>query len=590
MKKIIIIIAVFSGLTASFLRAQNMMVANPSGFNDYRSTFVNPAIVPFHRTHVAAGAKIFHLGFVEGQSSPFRQGFASLILPYGLGESIGLGLQGQYFSTPLYSQSNVSFLFAHKLGHTTALGLRFNLFSKSYDQSAFDLVDANDPVFANNTSLWTASVGVGATIFPIPNLALGVGIDHLNRANVSLTNDEVFQPLKGFAGATLHLNYLEVSVSAVYEEGEILPLTTIGTNLQDVGFMSFGYTERAFEAIGQLRVSGPLSINYSYEHTLFEGDRIGGGSHQFALIHDMDYHRGRLPEFTVPPALMLNFEPPVSIADREPNFHIFLTMDKLQIVDKKLTRVFDPSLTPDALRQLSVYDIGTLDSTQEEIHLPYKKDPVDLERVPALVTPNLTEQYREFMAEFAAGDTNGVKTNIVAPRESFLRAAGIREYINDKSDKRGDIAFLEPHYTSDRDSLLATQGLNAFNLKPTESLTTLSNKRTRFQIVPVSITETPSSWKVIVEDVDGNHIREFSGEGMPQAEIDWDWTDEGGQLLTPGVYTYHMDWQDQLGSSHLSDKRYVAVQRVRRNIKVEITKQPKSKGVDADEISIILKE
>jgi hypothetical protein len=589
MKNILSTLAVSLGLFAGALHAQNMMVANPSGFNDYKSTFVNPAIMPFHRTHVAAGAKVFHLGFVEGESSPFRQGFASMILPYGLGESTSLGLQGQYFGTPLYSQSNISFLFAHKLGRVSSLGLRFNLFSKAYDQAGFDLVDANDPVFANNTSLWSASVGVGATFFPFPNLALGVGVDHLNRANVSLTNDDVFQPLKGFAGTTLHLNYLEVSVSTIYEDGEFLPLTSIGTNLQDVGFMSFGYNERAFEAIGQLRVSGPLSVNYAYEHTLFAGDRIGGGSHQFTLIHDMDYHRGRLPEFVVPPALMLNFEPPGGMAGREPNFHLFLTSDKLQIVEKNLTRVFDPSLTPEALRQLSVYDIGTLDSTQEEIHLPYKKEPVDLKRVPALVEPNLTKQYRDFMTQFAAGDSNGVKTNIVAPREAFLRAAGMREFIENQSGT-SNISYLEPLYASSRDSLLATQGLDAFSLKSSESLTTLSDKRTRFQIVPVSITQTPQSWKVLVDDINGSHIREFSGSGMPDAEIDWDWTDANNTLLTPGIYTYYMEWQDDIGNSHHSDKRYIAVQRVRRNIKVEITKQPKSKGVDADEISIILKE
>jgi hypothetical protein len=100
----------------------------------------------------------------------------------------------------------------------------------------------------------------------------------------------------------------------------------------------------------------------------------------------------------------------------------------------------------------------------------------------------------------------------------------------------------------------------------------------------------PKKWTLVVEDANGRTVRKFEGDGMPPADIKWDWTDSSGKIVKMGMYSYYLDWYDVNNDLHTSDKRFLSVQKLHRHIKVEITNKPKSKGVNADEINIILKE
>lgn len=568
------------------LRAQNIVVGNPAEISDFKSAFVNPGIVSFQDAQLALGGKFFHLGFVEEQTSPFRQGFVSLALPSAFSQEVGFGIQAQYFNTPLYSQSNIAFTLSKRFNHIYSFGVKFNLFSRAFNRDNFDLVDPDDPVFRNGTSLWAGSFGAGVAMFPSPYVTLGIGIDHINRANISLNNDNVYQPFKGYLGAVFSFGLLQASVSTSYEEGRWLPRTSIGSRKQELGFIMLGYSENALQAEAQVRVSGPFSLNYSYEYTLFDNEGFGQGSHQFTLIHDFGRERN-LPKFEVPEQFLLEFHPPDRTLEEEARFYVYPSVEKLHIIEKKIHRTIDPELTSAQLAQLSAFDIGVLDTSRSEPYLPFERDSVDLGKVSASVDASLSADYENFITNVK---NRKLKTNIITSKETYLRAAGLRHHFGADSLSVHRLAFLEPVYQSVQDSILATRKLGTQPIKPQESVTRLSENSTTFQIVPVSVLGKPKDWQFVVEDANGRRIKAFQGSGSPPVELEWDWRDDAGKLVMPGVYNYYLEWRDHKNIDYRSDVKHIAVEKLIRNISIEISNKPKDTGVDADEINIILKK
>ncbi len=562
--------------------SQNLIIANPAEMSDFRSSFVNPAVLSFQDAHAAVGGKLFHLGFVEDQTSPFRHGYMSLVLPFGINDMMGLGIQAQYFNSPLYSQSNLAFALTRRVHGIFAFGLKLNVFNHAYNQDNFDLVDPGDPVFANGSSKWNASFGAGVAAMPYSFLTLGVGIDHINRANISLAGEDVFQPFKAYFGAVFTMGLLQASVSATHEADEWLPKISVGTFPAQHGQLRIGINENAFEAEVQLRITGPLSLNYSYDYTLFDNEGIGLGSHQLTLIHEFDRQRD-LPKIKMPEEFAAPFVAPDKGLLEQSRFAVHPTSNKLDIIDKRITRQIDPNIKLEALAQFTLYDLGILDSTRAEGIVPFETDTLDMDIVPAIVDANLSAPYLEFIRSL---NERGIRAQIVTPKESRLRAAGMKKYFGADST----LAFVEPVYFSPADSLLTNEKIEPQAIKTSESMTVLAPSSTTFMLMPVSLESYAQSWRLVIESESGEEIRHFSGNGMPPQEIEWNWRDDSGQLIIPGVYYYSLEWQDSRNKTHVTDKQPISAQKIIRNITIEITHQPKAIGDDVHEIDLILKK
>lgn len=575
----------------STLAAQNMVVANPAEMTDFRSSFVNPSALAFQTSHAALGGKLFHLGFSDGQTSPFRLGYVSLALPEGVGTNMGLGLQAQYFDSPLYLQSNISFVLSKRIKHIYSVGLRFNIFSRSYNRDNFDLVDPDDPVFRNGVTKWAGTFGAGVSMFPLPFLSLGIGIDHINRANISLNNDSVFQPLAFYGGANLNLGMFMASFSAQYEDGRWLPKTSFGTSIRKQGYAMLGYDQNSFQVEGQWRIGGPLSANYTYEFTIFDNEATGSmGSHALTLIHEFD-HQDDLPKFEMPDEFRADFQAPQKELKVKPKFYVYSIVEKLEIIDKKLRRVISSEVTPEQLQQVTRRELGLLDSTSKEQHIPYEEENIDLAKIPAMMDATISDGYRNFLKKMS-DDINekSVKAKVVTSKGSYLRAAGLRQHFRVEPSKAEGLEFLEPVYDSPLDSMQANSKLAGRMLQPYETMTTLSAPSTTFKISPISEMEQPRKWWLKVRNASDQEIKSFEGVGMPTDELRWDWRDRMGNLIVPGVYTYVLEWQDANNHVFMTQPKYISVQKLIRNITIEVTSKPKDTGVDADEIEIILKE
>ncbi len=569
---------------------QNLIIANPAEMTDFRAAFVNPSILAFQESHAALGGKVFHVGFTDGAANAFRTGYVSLVLPTGVSSETGLGLQAQYFNTPLYSQSNISFALSRRFRHIYSFGLRFNIFSRSYNQDKFDLVDSDDPVFRNGVTQWAGTFGAGVSIFPLPFLSLGIGVDHINRANISLGDDTTYQPLAGYAGFALTAGMVQISVSSSYEDGEWLPKTSIGTTVRRKGYAMIGYGQNAIQAEGQWRISGPLSLNYNYEHTLFDNESLGSGSHAVTLIHEFNRQR-ELPKFELPDEFKAEFNAPDKRMDKADQFYVYSLVDKLEIIEKKLTRVIAPDITPEQLSQLTLNELGIIDSSGTETASPYDGVPVDLGLMPATLDAPISEEYEKYINNVSLViNDKGTRARVIAPKESYLRAAGLRKFFTLDSLSAKNLAFLEPVYKSYSDSLHAAKTLGSRPLKNNETLVTLSAQSTVFQITPISNVLKPTSWRLVIQAGDGREVKSFAGTGMPFTELRWDWRDTLGNLVAPDVYTYQLEWQDENNLRNTTNKKYIAVRKLLRHVNIEVRHKPIGSGVDADEIDIILKK
>jgi len=578
-------------LSAQGIKAQNMVTANPADSRNFKSTFVNPAILAFQSQHFAMGAKIFHAGFIDdGPRAAFKHGYAGLSLPTGVSDKMGLALQAQYFSNPLHSQSNISFGLSRKLYHLLAVGLRFNIFSKGYNQEGFDLVDPDDPVFRSGVTKWAGTFGAGVSMFPLPFLSLGIGIDHINRANISLINDDVYEPMAVYVGASVDWSSFYASFSASYDYGQWTPKTTFGTVVRNKGFATIGYENNAFEAEAQWRVSGPFSLNYNYELGLFEGDGAGFGSHSLSIIHDFG-HRRILPEFEAPDDFRADFVTPKKMKIEEGQFYVYSVVDKMTITEKKLTRIIAPEISPQQLAQLTLREIGWLDPTRSDESIADAGDEsVDMAKIPAMLESTLSRDYENYLKQVAnAMNNNEVKARVLTPKSAYLRAAGLRRFFRVDSLKSDNVAFLEPVFDSVDDSLAFNEKLGQRQLKLYETLTKLSSNSTTFRVSPMEEISV-KFWCLIVRNAADREMKSFSGTGNPPAKIRWDWNDESENIVAPGVYGYTLEWNDYKDNRWTTPVKYISVRKLLRNVTIEVTHEQKDTGVDADEIEIILKE
>ena len=128
---------------------QNYFPADPANIYDWRSAMINPSISDFQNGAVDIGFKIIYLGFADNNASAFKASYVLLNVPRRLPYLLTGGFQLQLFSTPLYQETEVKFIFSRRIKRIYSVGLSFGLLGVSYNRDNFDLVDAGDPVFAN---------------------------------------------------------------------------------------------------------------------------------------------------------------------------------------------------------------------------------------------------------------------------------------------------------------------------------------------------------------------------------------------------------------------------------------------------------
>jgi flagellar hook assembly protein FlgD len=96
---------------------------------------------------------------------------------------------------------------------------------------------------------------------------------------------------------------------------------------------------------------------------------------------------------------------------------------------------------------------------------------------------------------------------------------------------------------------------------------------------------TDGVWALTVRDQSGEIVKTFDGSGRPPNNRSWEWTDDQGEPLDQGVYTYQFEWEGP-GGTYQSDEETIAVRKTVRNVEIEVTGSPEALDKPADALEL----
>jgi len=572
-------------------RAQNMIFANPSDIYNVQAGFTNPALISYQESQVTCGMKVFHLGFLEDNSLAFKSGFFSTSIPYLVRGKIGLSLNGQYFNSPMYTQSNFSFAVSQKYLSLFSIGLRGSLFTKSYNRSLFDLDDEADPVFADGTTKVGFSLGGGLFITPLPNLYLSFVIDHLNRPNIALSSKEKYrQPLELSGGIKYGFGNFSTSIYLRKVDQDVSPFFEIEPNISDNWQVRLAYGMQALHLEGYLNVIKGIALGYSYDYPVSSFHGASFGSHQFHFTYFIDKRPG-LPTQLDLGNLELPFNMPENDLWFESRFEVYSAVTSLEIIEKRIFRKIDSALEEGEIDYLVNFELGQLDSAANGAAQFFSTKSVGAYYPEVRRVGIFTEAYQTTLEKIDSLMQRNpeIKTEIITTKRSSHRAAGLQNYlIRNENIDQGQVDVVMPQYTSTYDSLYKNQQVTFSNLKPSESLTVVNHEATTFYIFPIYIENYDQEWKLLIYTSQDKVVKEFHGVGQIPPQINWDWKNDDGQFIEPGLYYYTFQWFDAEGRIQQSNPRIIDVRKIKRNLTVTVSKEPRLLEQEVKKIGIRL--
>ena len=583
--RVALILLIVAGLTSERVQAQQLMLGPAVSLEDPVSAFSNPGVLSFQRPRVAMGARAYHVGIGQGGGVPLRQGMLLLSTPYLLLDELAGGALVQYFDSPIYSRIHFGGSFSYRLSRRMALGVNLAGLSLSYNQDEFVGVDPNDPVFLAGTSKTLFTAGIGFYAQPTAQLSLAAGARNLNRPDLSLVGDgvrDVIQPYLGLGytlgafkalleyGYTQYGSDFRVGVEAVASSGSFLRLSSTE---------AFG----AGRIDGLLHVGGPLSIHYGYEIPLGSLASSSTGSHTFSVVFEF----GRVPDLPEPvvlPPFVYDGGNAGITPGTEPSVFLTASADYLKYIVQEIERSVDTDVPAEALLSLSREDLGIMDSTLQGAAFSQESnalaEPVSDEIALLGSYSPLYEASMREIGQVLRGDS--VKLVISGPSTQVMKAAGLRNHLV-KAERAPEqqIDVRLPNQVEDPRNLRPGD-----TISPTDSYLILEPAQTTLYIVGALQSISSIGWEVLIEDATSNPVRLFSGAGPLPDTLAWDWRDNNGNIIEPGVYRYQLRWQDEAGDFHLSNQRKVYVQKFLRKTTIEVTRDIGKLKESADEMEI----
>ncbi|MDZ7263857.1 MAG: type IX secretion system membrane protein PorP/SprF [candidate division KSB1 bacterium] len=548
------------------VRAQNMLGADPVDTYSLQTIFVNPAVVSFQPRQIAVGMRIYQLGFLNGPAMDFRNGYFSFTWPEMMRGAFDFGVTGQNFSTSLYDQTNFSLQFARRSLERVFVGLKYNVFSKSYHEKNFDLVNPNDPVFAGGTVKLAHSLGLGVVAFPWSHLAVGFSCDHLNRPNVALGREQYRLPMTYDFGVRYSYRYFSSSIYFDYFSNywqfnwmfEARPMANTT--------FKFGYVQRAAKFEAQFYLFNGFSVNYIFDYPLYEINELSDGSHQISFLTEFK-HPEKLRELQI-----TRFDKgKVPMFDLVAQFDVDIATDRLEIVSERTLYSKDDRIPETVLRDLALVEPMSNDSSDGRPEVARRWNGFPGKRLNRMYSyPKYSAKYGQYLVQVAQRmvqpDQSAVDfiTNFYSlPRAMTLRDSmlagfpSLRDWIHIKSDSSEVEAYRLPSLVKD----------NTVTIK-------LEPSTVSFKISSLKMRKYRNEWKLIISDYSGKVVKTFRGKNPVPDEIVWDWRDDDGKLIPPDVYGYQFHWQNERGSPECSPRKTFLVKKTARTIHVDFRFQP----------------
>ncbi len=592
MRRILICILVLVAATAgiSEVQSQDFIIGPATSTLDTKALLANPALISFQRPQVALGIKTHYSGFSDDSGSGFNQGYFVASIPGIRGSRFGAGVHAQYFNSPVFTRSQLSASFSARLWHRVSFGATGSLYHIGYNRDNFVDFDFGDPVFQNGFSRNTFNSAAGIYARPVSSVEMAIGARNLNEPDISLSGSGVKEPLEFFGALSYRYDIFKGTVELVSGRYDL------DTRMHIEAFSTEGYfarmgTNMSFDRgyiEAQMHVYGGVSINYQFELPFNDVLPETYGSHMFSLVYEFNrvppLPQRRTAGVVMPEVVRTRTEAVLPSA-----IVLTSTTDHLEYTNVTLTRRVDTTtVTEEDLKHLTAYDIGNLERQQDYFRMPYSSRRPETAPLPAGATPEpvITDHYRhtlDFIRDHILSRDRVVE--LVVEDGTQVRASGIREQFRRQSGR--DIPVSVAYQSAISDSAKHATMVSPEILMD-QHMVVLTPETARIRPVKAADASV-SEWALRIYDGNDQAVNEIlSSSDLPEI-IEWDWHLDDGTIIPPGLYTYRLYWADDNGFWKESRKRYLYVQKITRNITIDITKDLEKIHSDPDRIELILK-
>lgn len=589
-RKLLLAVSLFLVLHVS-VTAQDQIFGPATGSLDSKSIFANPALISFQNSHFSLGVKSYYMGFFDNSQFDYNQGFFNISTPRMIGTRIGSGVHVQYFNSPIFSRTQVGGSVSVQILRRFAIGANASLYHIGYNSDNFIDFDFGDPVFQDGFSRVAFNTGVGLYARPIADLEIGLGARNLNEPDLSMIGDNANEPMELFAAISYKYGLLRGTFEMVQGRYGLQNRSHIelystqgyyarfGTNLN----FSSGYIE------AQARAFGGFSVNYQYELPFNELAGNTSGSHMVSLIYEFN-RIPPLPDRRHPAVPFPTIQRERSAPEIPSAIVLNSDTDHMRFYEINLTRIVDETtVTIEDLASLSAYDIGKLEEKPELERTPYEESVPALAPIPETIelTSPISSQYQntlELIKNYLNDDALE-NVRILINEGGELRAAGIRNELREQVDWPVSVANI--FLPSVEDSSLYDTPVD-WNMLQDEQVIRLDPEIAVIRPIitfPLNI----RNWVLNFYDHEGSLINQINGTGTVPEVIEWDWIANNGRRIEPGLYTYRIEWVTENGAQGASRTRNLYVQKIERNIRIDITKDIERILDDPDRIDVILK-
>ncbi|MDI6401628.1 type IX secretion system membrane protein PorP/SprF [Balneolaceae bacterium ANBcel3] len=558
---------------------------------DSKSIFANPALISFQPAHFSMGVKAYHMGFFDDSNFDYRQGYLNISIPRIVGRRFGAGFHLQYFDSPIFRRSQFGTSASVQVLRRISVGANVSLHYIGYNQDNFEGFDFGDPLFQSGSSSFSLNSAAGVYARPMRNIELGLGVRNINEPDMSIAGSGVNEPREFFGAVSYNAGFFKGTFELIegryglQNRTHIEVYSTQGYFLRTGVNMNFdtGYIE------AQARLFDGFSVNYQYELPINELAGNTSGSHMFSLVYEFN----RIPPLPVKKAVR-RYYPDVSRTRVDalitPAILLNSETEHVRYYETNLTRKIDEAtVTQEDLLSLSEYDIATLNRDIID-RVPYEEkgsieapisQTIELQGTVSDQYLNTLDVLRTFLSE-----KNIEEIQIMVEQGNEIRAAGIRNKIRGEDELPVMISSIL--LVDEKDSVLYQSPVDPDIFFQDQQVVRLEPESALIRPIftsPVQVTR----WSLLVYNQEGQLVNEIRTIGGVPEEIEWDWRDSNGNIVEPGLYRYNLQWTCVEGNQTESRFRNLYVQKIERNIVIEITKDINRVHSDPERIDVILK-
>ncbi len=522
-------------------RAQGYFQWNTADRNKLWVTEINPAIISFQNTEFSAGLKLFHVGFLQGNSLGMRESRLNLSAPFYLPFEIGVGFDLRYFTAGIYSEISSALMLSKEVYPKLSIGAKVALDHRGFSKENFNIVDADDPLINSGLSLNALNVGFGAYWAP-GKFRLGMGVDHLNTPNVGLISTSVYPK--------------EVSGAIGYRVGMFTPTLLLHDNGIEIKY-GFSVTYEK-PHIGRLRLGYERSMPVKMEASLNLGKR---SQLHYAMDFPGEGTSGAsygTQEFVY--SRILAKKPVIGQPE------ILFSTRKLDIIYETQVR----TLAADV-------QIAALDRSGELMGQYFTsrghKDDFLFVKAGTLneYETDLIKQKRQLKLVHRisknAYENPQMKIVIWANKHTLADARDIKYQLETRARIASNrITIAKIKKKSAYDLVGFVPGKKMVRRLPPR----LSKERLVIRFRVPGRTRKTNGWQFVIKDSYGKPVRIYSGnKSLPKALV-WDWADMDGHRVTAGTYTGFLNVDAAENLHHKARSADLTVYNIKRTVTMKI--------------------